>query len=49
MLAEHRSSGLDLRKTSFENVHRGSGLPSEAVTDGDWRARLDDPTAALPF
>ena len=48
MLAEHRPSGLNLRKTSLENVQRGSGLPSEAVTDGDWRARPDDPTEGLP-
>lgn len=48
MLAEHRPSGLNLRKTSLENVPRGSGLPSEAVTDGDGRARPDDPTEGLP-
>lgn len=49
VLAKHRLSGLNLRKTSFENVQRGSGLPSEAVTGGDWKARLDDPTNALPL
>lgn len=49
MLAEHRFSGLKLGKTSFKNIQRGSGLPLEAVTDGDWRAGMGDPTAALPF